>query len=81
MPVFVVRFKGLLSGRHRARLREAGIVIESSRPALKIGIIRTGQSIHTARVEADSIEDALAMAMEALAPDDVNFTGWEAGPL
>lgn len=81
MPVYSVRFKGLISGSHRARLHEAGVVIESSEPAMKIGIVKLGQSIHTARVEAGSIEDALATAMEAIAPDDVNFTEWEAGPL
>ncbi len=80
MPVCSVRFKGLLFQIHRARLREAGIAIESSKPAMQIGLIMTGQSIHTALVEADSIEGALAMTMEALAPDDVNFTEWEAGP-
>lgn len=80
MPVFSVRFKGPLSRSHRARLREAGIAIESSKPTMKVGMVMTGQSLHTALVEAASIDDALAMAMEALAPDDVNFTEWEAGP-
>jgi hypothetical protein len=61
-------------------LREAGITIESSKPTMKIGMIMTGQSLHTGLLEADSIEDALAIAMEALAPDDVNFTEWEVGP-
>ncbi|MGN6664964.1 MAG: hypothetical protein ACTHK6_12290 [Solirubrobacterales bacterium] len=81
MPTFSVRFKGLLSGTDRAHLEEAGIVIESSKPSMRVGLIRTGRSIHTAQVEADSAEDALAMAMEALAPDDVNFTEWEAGSI
>lgn len=79
MPTFSVRFKGLLFGTHRARLEEAGIAIESSRPSMQVGLIKTGRSIHTASVEADSEEEALAKAMEALAPDDVNFTEWEAG--
>lgn len=81
MPVYSVRFKGPLSRSHRARLREAGVVIESSEPSMKVGLIKVGQSIHTARTEADSIENALATAMEALAPEDVNFTEWEAGAL
>ncbi len=81
MPVYSVRFKGPISGSNRERLREAGVVIESSEPTMRIGTVKIGQSIHTARAEADSIEDALATAMEALAPDDVNFTEWEAGPL
>jgi len=80
MPAYSVRFKGPISGSHRARLHEAGVVIESSEPAMRIGTVKIGQSIHTARTEADSVEDALATAMEALAPDDVNFTEWEAGP-
>ncbi|MGN6254943.1 MAG: hypothetical protein ACTHO8_08190 [Solirubrobacterales bacterium] len=80
MPTFSVRFKGLLSGTDRARLEEAGIVIESSKPSLRVGLIRTGRSIHTAAVEADSGEEALAKAREALAPDDVNFSDWKAGP-
>ncbi|MGN6254529.1 MAG: hypothetical protein ACTHO8_06060 [Solirubrobacterales bacterium] len=80
MPTYSVRFKGLLSQAHRARLEEDGIVIDSSRPSMQVGLVKTGRSIHTAAVEADSAEDALAMAMEALAPDDVNFTEWEAGP-
>jgi hypothetical protein len=81
MPVFAVRFKGPLSGSHRAQLLEAGVVLDSSEPAMKVGLVRVGQSIHTAHVEASSIEDALAVVMEALAPEDVNFTGWEAGAL
>jgi hypothetical protein len=81
MPAYSVRFKGPISGTHRARLREAGVVIESSEPGMRVGTIKIGQSIHTVRVEAGSIEDALATAMEAIAPDDVNFTEWQAGPL
>jgi hypothetical protein len=81
MPTFSVRFKGLLFQIHRERLEKAGIVLESSKPGLRVGMIMTGRSIHTASVEADSVEDAVAKVMETLAPEDVNFTGWEGGPV
>jgi hypothetical protein len=81
MPLFSVRFKGMLAGTHRTRLTAAGVELQSSKPALQIGPIRTGQPIHTALVEADSVEEAVAKVMETLTPDDVNFSGWEGGPL
>lgn len=80
MPIFSVRFKGLLFKTHRDRMEETGIVLQESKPALRIGSVETGEPINTVSVEADSAEDAVAKVMETLAPDDVNFTQWEGGP-
>jgi hypothetical protein len=78
MPSYAVRFKGMLLGTHRERLEEAGIVLESREPGMKFGPIKTGVPINTVRLEADSAEQALARLKELLAPDDVNFSNWEA---
>jgi hypothetical protein len=78
MPSYAVRFKGMLLGTHRALLERAGLVLESSEPGMKIGLIKTGVPINTVRVEADSEEEALRRVRELLSPDDVNFSKWEA---
>ena len=80
MPIFSVRFKGLLWKTHCDRMEKAGIVLQSSEPALQIGSVKTGEPVNTVIVEADSEEEATARVMETLAPDDVNFTQWEGGP-
>ena len=79
MPSFAVRCKGVLFKTHLERLRNAGIELKASTPALQAGMIKFGQPINTLLVEAGSEEAAVAKTMEALAPDDVNFSGWEAG--
>lgn len=75
MPSHAVRFKGMLTKAHRERLAAAGITLESSEAGSQIGLMK----IHTVRVEAGSAEEAVARVRETLAPDDVNFSNWEAG--
>jgi hypothetical protein len=80
MPVFFVRFKGMLTTQERRRLDTAGITIEGKEGSLRIGIIKTGQPIFTVRVEAASEDEALAKVREALMPDTANFSNWESEP-
>jgi hypothetical protein len=78
MPSYSVRFKGLLFKTHYERMGRAGIVFESSEPGMQIGGIKTGEPINTVVVEAASEDAALQAVRQALVPDDVNFTAWEA---
>jgi hypothetical protein len=86
MPIFAVRFKGLMTAQERERLGAAGVTIEGSRSSMvvgnpEIGTVRTGRPIYTVAVEAASKDEALARVREAIEPDTSNFSGWEAGPL
>lgn len=75
MPSHAVRFKGMLAKAHRERLAAAGFELASSEAGSQIGLMK----IYTVRVEANSADEAVAKVKEALAPDDVNFSNWEAG--
>jgi hypothetical protein len=78
VPAFLVRFKGLLTRQERDRLEAAGITIEAKERSLRIGVVKTGRPIYTARVEADSEAEALQAVKAALDPDAANFSNWEA---
>ena len=78
MPSYTVRFKVLLFKAHRERLDRARIVLESSKPGMQIGAIKTGEPINTVRVEAGSEQEAVTAVQKVLVPDDVNFANWEA---
>jgi hypothetical protein len=80
MPVFLVRFKGLLTKNEREQLDAADIKIERKELSLKIGLVKTGIPIYTVRVEAASEDEALAKVREALDPDTANFSNWESEP-
>lgn len=80
MPVFHVRFKGLLTKAERERLERAGIAIKGKEPSLQIGTIKTGPSIYTTEVEAATEQEALQAVRDAMDPDTGNFSNWEAGP-
>ena len=79
MPTFSVRFKGLLFKAHRERLQSASIVLKSSERSMQVGMIKTGQPIHTVSVEAASEQEALEAVEAALGVDSVTFSGWESG--
>lgn len=81
MPLFAVRFKGMLTKDERERLKQAGVTIESQEPSLQIGFVRTGAPVYTAHVSAASADEALQQVREALDPDTANFSGWEAKPV
>jgi hypothetical protein len=76
MPLFAVRFKGMLTKDERERLKQAGVSIESQEPSLQIGFVKTGAPIYTAHVTAASAEQALLKVREALDPDTANFSSW-----
>jgi predicted lipoprotein len=80
MPVFAVRFKGMLAKSERERLDEAGVEIAGSEPSMQIGPIKTGPPIFTAHVEASSEDEALQKVRDALEPDTANFSNWEVEP-
>ena len=80
MPIFAVRFKGMLNKLEIERLDRAGITIEDQEPSLQIGTIRTGAPIYTVHAEAESEQAALQKVREALDPDTGNFSNWETGP-
>lgn len=85
MPIFAVRFKGLMTGHERERLNAAGIELKGSRASMtagdpETGTVGTGRPIYTVTVEATSESEALASVREAIEPDTSNFSGWEAGP-
>ena len=84
MPIFAVRFKGLMTGHERDRLAAAGIELRGSRSSMiagdpETGTVRTGRPIYTVGVEANSEAEAVAKVREAIEPDSSNFSGWEAG--
>jgi len=86
MPIFAVRFKGLMTAQERERLGTAGIELKGSRSSMvagdpETGTVRTGRPIYTVAVEAASEVEALARVRAAIEPDTSNFSGWEAGPL
>lgn len=83
MPVFAVRFKGMLTGEERKRLAAAGIELAGSRSSMtagtpETGTVGTGRPIYTVELEAPSEQEALARVRAAIEPDTSNFTGWEA---
>jgi hypothetical protein len=85
MPVFAVRFKGMLTGDERERLAAAGVELAGSKASMKVGTaetgtIATGPPIYTVKLEASSEQEALARVREAIEPDTSNFSGWDAGP-
>jgi len=80
MASFAVCFKGVLFKLHLERLADAGIALQSSEPAMQIGMIKTGEPINTVTLEADSEEQAIATVKQKLSPDDVNFSNWDADP-
>jgi hypothetical protein len=80
MAGFAVRFKGVLFKLHLRRLDKAGIALESSEPAMRIGPITTGEPVNTVLVDAGSEAEAIAIVKSKLTPDDVNFSAWEAEP-
>jgi hypothetical protein len=85
MPVFAVRFKGMLTGAERGRLAEAGIELAGSRSSMRAGSEETGtvgigRPIYTVRLEAPDEHEALTRVREAIEPDTSNFSGWESGP-
>lgn len=80
MPVFAVRFKGMLTEDERERLDRARVTVVGQEPSLRIGIVKTGVPIYTAHVEAASADEALQKVRDALDPDTGNFSNWESGP-
>jgi hypothetical protein len=84
MPVFAVRFKGMLTGDERRRLTAARIELAGSKASMRMRIgettVSTGRPIYTVKLEASSEQEALARVREAIEPDTSNFSGWEAGP-
>ena len=84
MPVFAVRFKGMLTGDERERLAAAGLELAGSRSSMtagtpETGTVGTGRPIYTVKLEASSEQEALARVREAIEPDTSNFSGWEVG--
>jgi hypothetical protein len=85
MPVFAVRFKGMLTKDEHERLAAAGIELAGSRSSMttgseETGTVITGRPIYTVTLEAPSDREALARVREAIEPDTANFSGWEAVP-
>ena len=85
MPVFSVRFKGMLTGDESKRLAAAGIELAGSKASMRVrtgetATIPTGRPIYTVKLEAPSEQEALARVRAAIEPDTANFSGWEAGP-
>jgi hypothetical protein len=80
VPVFFVRFKGMLTRQERERIEAADIKIERKEASMRVGLVKTGRPIFTVRVEADSEDEALAKVRQALDPDTANFSNWESGP-
>ena len=84
MPLFAVRFKGMLTRDERRRLAEAGIELAGSRSSITAGrdtgTVITGRPIYTVTLETPTDSEALARVREAIEPDTANFSGWEAGP-
>lgn len=86
MPVFAVRFKGMLTRDERERLAAAGIALAGSRASMRAGnretgTVATGRPIYTVELEAASEQEALSRVREAIEPDTSNFSGWEASPV
>jgi len=84
VPIFAVRFKGLMTGHERERLTAAGIELKNSKASMtagdpETGTVGTGRPIYTVTVEANSESEALARVRAAIEPDTSNFSGWEAG--
>jgi hypothetical protein len=80
MPIFSVRFKGMLTKGDREHLDAAAIEILGSKPSMKIGSVELGRPIFTVHAEAASPADALAKVRAALEPNTGNFTNWESEP-
>lgn len=80
MPVFAVRFKGMLTKDERERLERAGITVVGQEPSMRIGVVKTGVPIYTAHAEAASADEALQKVRAAIEPDTANFSNWESGP-
>jgi hypothetical protein len=80
MPIFAVRFKGMLTKNERERLDRAGITVEDQEPSLQIGEVKTGVPIYTVHADAASEAKALEKVRAALDPDTGNFSNWETGP-
>jgi hypothetical protein len=85
MPLFAVRFKGMLTRDERERLTAAGIRLTGSRSSMtagtkETGTVGTGRPIYTVTLEAPTEQEALTRVREAIEPDTSNFSGWEAGP-
>jgi hypothetical protein len=80
MPIFAVRFKGMLTKDEQERLSRARITIEDKEPSLRIGTVMTGVPIYTVHVDAASEAEALEKVRAALDPDTGNFSNWETSP-
>lgn len=84
MPLFVVRFKGMLTKDERERLATADIELTGSRSSMtagdeETGTVATGRPIYTVTLEAPTEHEALKRVRAAIEPDTSNFSGWEAG--
>jgi hypothetical protein len=75
MPLFTVRFQGLLFKTHFEQLEKAGIVL-GPQETPEIGF---GEPIYSAAVEADSEGEAIERVERAIGRDSFNFSKWEAG--
>lgn len=80
MPIFFVRFKGMLNKSQRERLDRADITIQSQERSLRIDNVMTGVPIYTVHAEAASESEALEKVRTALDPDTGNFSNWETDP-
>ena len=85
MPVFAVRFKGMLTKDEHGRLAAAGIELAGSRSSMmagseETGTVAIGRPIYTVTLEAPAGHEAIARVREAIEPDTANFSGWEALP-
>ena len=80
MPIYAVRFKGMLTKDERERLKRAAITVADQEPSMRIGGVKTGIPIYTAHAEATSEYEALQKVRAALDPDTGNFSNWETGP-
>ena len=85
MPVFAVRFKGMLTKAERERLDASGIELAGSRSSMmagseETGTVAIGRPIYTVTLEATTEDEAIARVRDAIEPDTANFSGWEAVP-
>ncbi|MDQ3724288.1 MAG: hypothetical protein M3335_00110 [Actinomycetota bacterium] len=77
MPMFIVRFRGLIFKSHLESLDRAGLVLKGSEPSPDSIF---GETIHSVAIEAASEEEALETVERTIGIDSVNFSDWEAGP-
>jgi hypothetical protein len=77
---YSVEFRGLLMDAHAAKLKEAGLVHESSGSGIRDGALISGQGIHAVIVEASSSADATQQVADALGADAGKFSAFQAAP-